>query len=329
MADKKTDWKAELKKFWSGVKEDPKKKALLILLPVIIVGTIIAGAVMGGGDEVVEDKEKTSSLDVPVDTMSVDNKNKSEHYKNGFFDVENPDGNLDFFSDGDSSDVNSDDSEEEDNNAGNRNYWTGGNSYSNTGSSSSNRNSGHSSSGGSGNDNSNEVVVSEETDSRRRRNPSDGLGNLGTGGSSANMYRAVVANGNQAVKSGSYVKIRVAEEIKIDGVRLPKNSVITGIANYANERMNILIRSVKVGGSTRTVEWVVYDEDGNLGIAVPRDVLDDIASDGSEEAIEQGGASVEGSVPIVGKVRVNLKKRASEVSFVVRDGHRVYIKKAK
>lgn len=161
---------------------------------------------------------------------------------------------------------------------------------------------------------------------RRRRVPSDETGNFGQG--SKRSYQAVIANDDKTVKSGSYVKIRIGEEINVDGVKVPRNTVLTGVAQYSEERMNITISSIRLGSRNYQVKWVIYDEDGQLGVAVPQSVLNDIAKDGATDAIDEG-TDVEADVPIIGNVNVNLKKRAQEVSFIIRNGHRIYIKPKK
>lgn len=141
---------------------------------------------------------------------------------------------------------------------------------------------------------------------------------------SSNTIYAVIANSDKVVKTGSYVKIRLAEDIEIDGVQVKRNTIITGIAQYTNERMKILVNSVMVGGVTKQVQWEVYEEDGNPGIAVPESILNDIMKDGTDDAVDEG--SKIGAKTPFGSVNVNLKKKNQEVSFVLRDGHRVYLK---
>lgn len=170
-----------------------------------------------------------------------------------------------------------------------------------------------------------EVVHQETTPELKRRTPNDKLGNATV--KSKQMYSAVIDNSNNIVRSGAYVNLRLAEDVNIDGVFLPRNSLITGRAQYAQLRMNIVVNSVKVGNQFRQVDWHVFDEDGNLGLPLPESLINDIVSDGANEAVEAGGSSVEGNVPVVGNVKVNVKKKNKEVSYVLNTGHRVYLKK--
>lgn len=169
-------------------------------------------------------------------------------------------------------------------------------------------------------------VVEPVPQKTRKRVPGTSSGNMSRGSASvnSNMIYGVIANSDKIVKSGSYVKIRIAEEMVVDGLVLPKNSVVTGIAQYGNERMNITISSVRIGNVTKEVKWEVYEEDGNLGIAVPESILNDIMKDGADDAVDEG-SKVGADTPF-GSIDVNLKKKNQEVSFVLRNGHRIYLK---
>lgn len=319
----KKSFSENLKKTFEEIKKDKKKMFFVILIPVVLIGSIIAGIVLNGKSE--QDPGATSKSDsllIPVDSLNEDKKGKTEIYKSDFYAVEEEKEQVDIFGEEENTE-NSRSSKSSTENTQKRDY-----SYKNYNqSTSTNRTKSNYSSGSSGNGNhsTDNVIESSTKKEKRRRIPDDGSGNMSYG-NSTQMYRGVVANGNQIVKSGSYVKIRVAEEIKIDGIKIDRNSIITGIAKYSNERMMIEITSIKVGTVTKKVEWVVYDEDGNLGVAVPASILNDIAKDGAGDVIEEGGSKVEANVPVVGNVKVNLKKKTTEVSFVIRDGHRLYIK---
>lgn len=169
----------------------------------------------------------------------------------------------------------------------------------------------------------NNSVVEEPVDTRRRRTPSDGTLKK----SNKKLFRAVIDNGNKVVRSGGYVNIRLAEKMIIDGMEVERNSILTGKANYSQERMEIIITAVRVGNEFKKVKWAVYDEDGINGIAIPESILNEMARDGADEALDAEGGSIEGNVPVLGKLKVNVKKRNKEASFVLNNGHRIYISK--
>lgn len=301
-----------VKKFMESLQKDKKKAMVAFVAVIVFLITIIAGILTAsGGEETLEGQEgqQMSSLDIPVDTNTI---NKGRTYGG-------TNSGDDFFSSLDDT-ANIETTNEYSNQVSSVTH----NVYHNTHNThSSNHTSSHSNTSTSSNNTSmnNSSTSSDESSSeRRRRVPDDGAGNMTYG--SSKLFTAVVANGDKTVKSGSYVKIRVAEDISVGGVKVPRNSIITGVAAYQNERMNINVRTVKTGTQSKKVDWTIYDEDGNLGVAVPASVLNDIVRDGVDEA----GSSVDVNAPVVGSVHVNLQKKNKEVSFVIRDGHRVYIK---
>lgn len=312
---------SKFKEYIESIRKDKKKGLVAFALVVVFLVTIIAGILSAGGTNEAEGEKSNqiSSLDIPVDTNSI---NKGRTYGSG--------GSTegDFFSSVRDS-INEANNGESQNKSNSSQYTAYSHTYK--------QNTGKGNYGSSGtNVKSNNTGVSNtqvntynDTESsaaeKRRRAPDDGAGNMSR---SSKLYSAVVANGDKAVKSGSYVKIRVAEDISVDGVKVPRNSVITGLAQYTNERMMINVTSVKSGTESKKVDWVIYDEDGNLGVAVPASVLNDIVRDGADEAIDKG-SSVEANVPLAGSVKLNIQKKNKEVSFVIRDGHRVYIKAKK
>lgn len=169
-----------------------------------------------------------------------------------------------------------------------------------------------------------EVVESAPSKELKRRTPSDQVGSKSS--SSNKMFSAVVDNHNALVRSGVYVSFRLAEDVNVDGVSVPRNTLVTGIAQYGMMRMNVSINSIKVKDQFRKVNWEVYDEDGNPGLALPENIMNDLAKDLADEGVD-GGGSVEGDVPILGRLKINVKKRNREVSFILNTGHRVYLKR--
>lgn len=315
--------KEKIKKWWDETRQDKKKVLIIVLLPLIIIAAILVGLISGGKDPENQQRIAAEGVIVPTDSVVAEKqKGKSETYMN------------DFFSESDENVSVSKEARaiESENNSNDESFKGSYKPISHESSGLSN--SGSSYSGKSIKKNSTiteepvPVASQPEGDKKRRRAPSDGMGNL-SAGSGKTMYSAVVANSNKTVKSGSYVSIRVAEDIVIDGMKVPRNSIITGVASYGGERMNIDIKSVKIGNVTKTVKWIVVDEDGNDGIAVPQSILNDIARDGSDGVIENEGSKVEGNLPVVGSIKVNLKKKNKEVSFVISNGHRIYIKERK
>lgn len=159
----------------------------------------------------------------------------------------------------------------------------------------------------------------KSTSKQKRRSPNDGFSIKDNKSSSANL---VVDNRNRIVKNGSTVYFHVANDFSIDGVSLKKNDMIQGIANLNEERVQISVTTVKTLSGIKNVKWIVYDQ-GVKGIYVPEKVSTNIAKD----AVGEDGRQVSVNAPVVGSVKVNLKKKIQEQSVVLVDGYKVTIVK--
>ncbi len=72
-----------------------------------------------------------------------------------------------------------------------------------------------------------------------------------------------------SVVSGSNIKIRLTQDIKVNGIVVPKNTLITGTCNINADRLYIGINTVKVGDDLLPLRVKVVDNDGVDGIYVP------------------------------------------------------------
>jgi len=87
----------------------------------------------------------------------------------------------------------------------------------------------------------------------------------------SNTIKACIHN-DQVIVSGQNVKIRLLEPIKAEGVIIPENEMVTGIAVIQSERLDITISSLEYRGRIIPVEISVYDTDGQTGIFIPGSV---------------------------------------------------------
>ena len=75
--------------------------------------------------------------------------------------------------------------------------------------------------------------------------------------------------GNQTVTDGQKVRLRLLEQMRVGGIIIPANSVVTGSARITGERLGIGITSIEYAGSIYNVKLNVYDTDGQEGIFIP------------------------------------------------------------
>lgn len=127
------------------------------------------------------------------------------------------------------------------------------------------------------------------------------------------------------VKSGSNIQMRTLEEVKLNGVTIPKNTLITGIVAITQERINVKVNSIK--GINRTVQMKLnaYDLDGNEGMPVEGGVNKEIKKDVVASAIQETGKIV--NVPILNRLPTNAgNKKINDPVIPVPKGYKLFLK---
>lgn len=89
-----------------------------------------------------------------------------------------------------------------------------------------------------------------------------------TAASDVPTVRACVAT-TQVIRAGSTVQLRLLEPVRIDGVIIPRNTPLYGLATISGMRLQIVVSSVEYGGRIFAVEASAYDLDGQPGLNVP------------------------------------------------------------
>ncbi|AOM80074.1 conjugative transposon protein TraM [Pedobacter steynii] len=95
-----------------------------------------------------------------------------------------------------------------------------------------------------------------------------------------------VVHETQTLVSGSTVKMRLLEDIFINGMLIPKGNFVFGTATINGERLAIDISGVRYGKSLFPVSLSVYDLDALEGIHVPGAITRDAVKDGSDRAMQ-------------------------------------------
>ncbi|MBN8833716.1 MAG: conjugative transposon protein TraM [Niastella sp. SCN 39-18] len=105
---------------------------------------------------------------------------------------------------------------------------------------------------------------------------------------SQNAIQAVIHE-TQTIVDGSTVKLRLVNDVFINGVRIPKDNFLFGIASLRGERLSIKINNVRFGNSLFPVELSVYDMDGLDGIYIPGAITRDVAKQSADRSMQTIG----------------------------------------
>lgn len=98
----------------------------------------------------------------------------------------------------------------------------------------------------------------------------------------------VVVDHTTILREGDYVALRLLEPAHIGELRIPRQSLLIAQAKLGGNRLQLLVKSIEIGGRIIPVKLSAYDLDGQEGIYIP----------GAEQvsALKEVGANIGGSV---------------------------------
>lgn len=91
---------------------------------------------------------------------------------------------------------------------------------------------------------------------------------------------------DQDIVSGSVIKLRLLDSIHVDGVLIPRNRFVYGVATIDDERLKINIASLRYQNSILPIALSAYDLDGLEGLFIPGAITRDASKDGVNDAIQ-------------------------------------------
>lgn len=105
-----------------------------------------------------------------------------------------------------------------------------------------------------------------------------------------NAIQAVVAE-TQTVVNGATVKMLLAQDIYVNGNKIPRNTYIYGTASLKGERLAVAITTIRHGNSIYPVELAVFDLDGLGGIYIPGAINRDVAKASADRSVQTLGVT--------------------------------------
>ena len=146
-----------------------------------------------------------------------------------------------------------------------------------------------------------------------------------------NALEAVVHE-TQTIVNGSILKLRLTNDIFINGVLVPRNNFVFGTAALKGERLEVKINSIKYKNSIFPVELAVYDMDGIDGIFIPGAINRDVAKASADRSMQGLGiASLDDSWGAqaagmgVEAAKTLLSKKVKLIKVVVKAGYQVLL----
>ncbi|WP_255515672.1 conjugative transposon protein TraM, partial [Flavobacterium sp. ZT3R18] len=156
--------------------------------------------------------------------------------------------------------------------------------------------------------------------------------------SADNMQNAVqaVIHETQTIVNGSTVKLRLTNDIFINGIKIPKDNFLFGVASLKGERLTITINSLRYNNSLFPVDLSVYDMDGLIGIYIPGAISRDVAKSSADRSMQTLGVSslddswgTQAAGVGIEAAKSLLSKSVKLVKVVVKAGYQVLLRDEK
>lgn len=138
---------------------------------------------------------------------------------------------------------------------------------------------------------------------------------------------------NQTLVNGAVIKLRLLNDISVDGNIISKDNFVFGMVSLNGERLQVEISSIRVAHSLFPVKLQVYDMDGLPGIYIPGAITRDVAKQSLDNAtqmmeISSLDPSVKAQATTAGidAVKTLLSKKIKLVKVTVKAGYKVLLK---
>ncbi len=150
-----------------------------------------------------------------------------------------------------------------------------------------------------------------------------------------NAIQAVIHE-TQTIVDGSTIKLRLVNDVFINGIRIPKDNFVFGIASLRGERLGIKINSVRYNNSLFPVQLSVYDMDGLDGIYIPGAITRDVAKQSADRSMQTIGLTsldpswqAQAAGAGIEAVKTLFSKKVKLIKVTVKAGYQVLLRDEK
>jgi conjugative transposon TraM protein len=150
-----------------------------------------------------------------------------------------------------------------------------------------------------------------------------------------NSIQAVIHE-TQTLVAGSTVKLRLVNDVYINGVLIPKENFLFGEATLNGERLGIKIKSIRYQNSLFPVQLSVYDMDGMDGIYIPGAITRDVAKQSADRTMQGIGLTTldpslgaQAASAGIEAARDLISKKVKLVKVTVKAGYQVLLRDEK
>jgi len=147
-----------------------------------------------------------------------------------------------------------------------------------------------------------------------------------------NITIQAVVHETQTLQNGSTIKLRLLQDIFLNGTKIPRGNFLFGTCIITNERLNIQLTNAMYNNQVYPLSLTVYDTDGIEGIYIPGAITRDVTKDGIDQGIQTIGMtsldpSIAAQAASVGiqTAKALLSKKVKLIRVTAKAGHRVLL----
>lgn len=145
-----------------------------------------------------------------------------------------------------------------------------------------------------------------------------------------------VVHASQTLVNGSVIQLRIATDLFINGIQIPKGTKLNGKVALNDERLEINISSLRYGKHIFPVELEVFDMDGMAGIYIPGAISRDVVKESAQNSLQQmdiltldPSFRAQAATAGVNTLKQLLGRKVKQVKVVVKEGHRLLLRDKK
>ena len=181
----------------------------------------------------------------------------------------------------------------------------------------------------------NQVGINRSSINQSQQNGFYSLDELTLADEAQNAIQAVIHE-TQTLVAGSTVKLRLVNDVYINGILIPKDNLLFGEATLNGERLDIEIGNIRYQNSLFPVQLSVYDMDGMSGIYIPGAITRDVAKQSADRTIQGIGLTTidpslgaQAASAGIEAARNMISKKIKLVKVTVKAGYQVLLRDEK
>jgi len=142
-----------------------------------------------------------------------------------------------------------------------------------------------------------------------------------------------VVHSEQTLLAGSVMKLRLLQDVFVNGEKIPIGSFVFGYSSIDNERLKVTVSSIQFQNRLYPVSLTVFDMDGLEGINIPGSAGREVIKQSADQGIQSvGGLTFDPSLKAqaaaagVNAAKSLLGKKVKQVRVTVKAGYKVLLK---